>query len=212
MKKIIITEGREDAKFFEGLLSSIVIRDVEVLPMSHRGNKEQILNINKLQAKLNSFGIGGAEAKILIVCDADYVGQAETLGGFDETKTASTSLLRQLKENGENLGKEVEIFIIPNNQNDGNLESLFLDAASLGIEAFNCADSYLKCLGRDIPADKNLKIKSRVLLAALGAKDDVFQIGYAAFDDKLKKHRDGYWDFKSSALNPLASFLQKYFN
>lgn len=215
MKKLIITEGKDDQKFFIGLLSYLKITDVEVVSVNEkaRGGKANIFTIDDVQKDVT----GKTEelaSKILITCDADFVEQGGVYGGFEKTKTASEEILKNLRISEDNANKVFEFFIIPNNKSDGNLESLYLDCLFLDPSALRCVEDYLDCLSSGkIPLKKNSKIKALSLLAPIGSNEGIYKVGFAALlDEKNKKHREGYWNFESSALKPLTEFLKNFFN
>lgn len=213
MKKLIITEGNDDQKFFEGLLDFLRIRDVEVASVNpkQRGSKVNIFTISDIKQHITS-KTEEFPSKILITCDADFEADGGKLGGFKKTKEESKKILNGLKSSYKNTGdKKIKFFILPNNEKDGNLESLFLESLSLSPVVTDCVNSYHSCLShQNISLKTNSKTKAMSLLAAIGG-GDVYKVGYAAFDNNTKSYRTDYWNFQSPALESLRTILQDFF-
>jgi len=214
MKNLIITEGRDDQKFFIGLLSYLKIHGVDVIAIREkaRGSKSDIFTTSQIQADVTS-ETQELAAKILITCDADFSKTGGLRDGFIKTKTAFQDLLKELENNEYyKKNKTFGFFIIPNNEDDGNLETLYLNCLATDKSSLDCADKYLNCLSEKISLEKSPKMRALSLLTPIGLSDDVYRVGFAAFDEKNKKYREGYWDFESPALKPLSDFLKNYFN
>lgn len=200
MKKLIITEGNDDQKFFEGLLDFLEIKNINVISINpKRGNKINIFTINDLQQTITR-SVEELEAKILITCDADFAENNDNLDGFIKTREQSLKILQELKSKEENQNKNIEFFILPNNQKDGNLESLFIDSL-FDKSLIQCVDEYHNCLSNKISFKTNSKTMS--LLAAIG-DGNIYKAGFAA-KEKL------YWNFESEALKPLINYLKDFF-
>jgi hypothetical protein len=211
MKKLIITEGADDQKFFKGLLSYLKITDIEVEAIggkNGRGSKSNIFDIDDIRGVITA-KTEELPSKILITCDADFAEEDGDFDGFEKTNKATEKILRDLKKKEKN--KIIGFFIIPNNASDGNLESLYLDSCSLDRNLFGCVEAYLNCLSEKISLKQNPKIKALSLLAPIGLKDDVYKAGYAAFDERKKSYREGYWNFESPTLASLKDFLEQFF-
>ena len=215
MKKLIITEGEDDQKFFSGLLSFLEIKDVKVFAANgHRSSKSDIFAISSIKQKLHTEA-DERKSKILITCDADLVEVGGKKDGFARTKEEFEKLITLLKkeENEEDgLQRDIEYFILPDNNSEGNLESLFLDCLAINKSSLDCVDEYLNCLlSKNISLKQNSKTKALSLIAPIG-EGDIYKVGYAAYDQKTEKHREGYWNFEAPALKTLSDFLKKYFN
>jgi hypothetical protein len=66
-------------------------------------------------------------------------------------------VISKLKKEFKN--REIDFFILPDNKNDGNLDSLFLQCATKKItEKSSCVDDYLKCLGAKPSINKKDKV------------------------------------------------------
>jgi hypothetical protein len=202
MKKLIITEGNDDQKFFEGLLDFLDIKNINVISINpKRGSKINIFTINDIQQTITR-SVEELEAKILITCDADFEANNDYLDGFIKTREQSLKTLQELKSKEENQNKNIEFFILPNNEKDGNLESLFLDSL-FDKSVIQCVDEYHNCLSKKISFKINSKTKAMSLLTAIGS-GDIYKAGFAA-KEKL------YWNFESEALKPLTNYLKDFF-
>lgn len=177
---MIIVEGKEDYFFLKNYLSHIK-KDSLSIHLRQAGGKDGIVEeyikqlIGELERKY------GHEIEIIVIADADK-----------NTREKVSKKLRGLK---------YDLFLFPDNSNNGNLEDL-LEQIILPEEEgiFECFENYKKCLkernkGYQLP---NKKGKIYSYKEALGALDK---------ERKEKQFKSEYWDFDSSALDPLKHFL-----
>jgi len=102
-------------------------------------------------------------------------------------------------------GLRIEVFILPDNQNPGMLETLCMEAVANSQQlagANTCVERFFECLkngGVQLPDDQRLaKHKAQAYLATR-EKVQLYP-GLAAYD--------GYWPWDSPVFGPLKRFLE----
>lgn len=133
----------------------------------------------------------------LLIFDADT---EQNQGGFAKRK-------QELTETLQRLGIEAEIFLFPNNQDDGDFETLVeqLTQTERHQRFFDCYGDYENCLGTDYIAP-NRKGKLFTYISAMPmskTQRDKLGQGEWHFDDPQ------YWDLNSPALEALKGFLKE---
>ncbi|OOP85639.1 hypothetical protein B0X24_02690, partial [Helicobacter pylori] len=115
---------------------------------------------------------------------------------------------------------EEQIFLFPNNQNDGDLETLLLEIAKHD-EFLKCFEGYLECIKskEHYKPIKNIrKSKWYAYLEALGL-ENLTKTNIDVFDGKgkiRKEYKEEYErlkeviDFNSNSLIPLKDFLGQF--
>lgn len=132
----------------------------------------------------------------LIVFDADF---PETQGGFEIRKA---EILEQLK----GLGVKAELFLFPNNEEDGMFENLLehLMLTEKHKQFLDCYHDYETCLGKDYIAP-NTKGKVYTYISSQKtlsqAQRRKLGSGQWLFENPL------YWDLNCDYLRPLKDFL-----
>lgn len=216
----IIVEGESDKKFITALCKHLGIENFQVEKISERGGKTDFFgkewsfttaNIERLIAKekINP-------KTIILICDADFKENGKSHDGYKKTKSTLQPIVSKLQKEYKN--RTIDFFIIPNDEDDGNLDSLFLQSATSSIKRnLRCLDrenSYLECLGIDPSINKKDKLKARLLVSAIGWQKELSNVGDAA-------EVGGYWDFgrkenfekePNHPLNSLKEFLLKFKN
>ena len=211
----IIVEGESDKKFIFEICKKVGLDETkfQIEKISTRGGKTDffgkeheftIKNIKNLIDKTSE-----NPKKILLICDADFKENKKSYDGFQKTKNTLNPVISKLEKEFKN--RKIDFFILPNNKNDGNLDSLFLQCATKRItEKSSCVDSYLKCLEKNflenLSINKKDKLYSQLLISAIGIKENFKNVGDVA-DEK-----DGYWNFNCESLEPLKKFLLDFAN
>jgi hypothetical protein len=209
-KKITIVEGNDDVYFINGLCAFLKINNLVVKSINPkgRGGKSNLFIKEEINQTLKESGLEGIK-QVAVICDADFT-EVENQDGFLETKTKLDNLITKLSGI-----QDFSYFILPNNQNDGNLESLFLQCLSENLKSKeDCVDNYLNCIQDKsfaIVSHRKPKVKSHILLSSLGYKENLRSIGYAINKESAKNPED-YFDFESPALDPLKHFLINFTN
>jgi len=137
---------------------------------------------------------------VVIIFDADDDQKDGEHGGHARRLSAICETL------GEELFRDVHVFLFPDNQSDGDLERLLEKMVRVEHRSVigECWSGYEQCLARkqkyNLPSSKS---KMHEYAAAIDPdvwKDQGFNKTFA---------KDAVWDWSSSALEPLKSFLKK---
>lgn len=137
----------------------------------------------------------------VVIFDAD---SAQSGGGFNCRRAELEELLRKM-------GVVAELFLFPNNQDDGDVEVLMetLMQKEMHERFFHCYRDYEICLGNDYQAP-NLKGKLHTYISAQKALSNrqrkSLGAGQWLFEDKR------FWDIDRETLNPLKEFIKTMFS
>jgi len=196
-QKLLLVEGKDEEVFFKIFLKKKNIDDIQIMSSGGKEQFQKLLPIIKKAPgfdKLNS---------LAVIHDAD-----------NDVQVAFQLICSVLRNNNLNNPQEVSsfisgspkvgVFIIPDGENTGKLESLCLSTVkSEGI--MECIDSFIDCIEKkpkkniyNFPKDIH-KARCRAFLSAM--EKDTPSLGIAA--------EKGYWDFDSEKLHPLLNFLKQ---
>ncbi|EJB66579.1 hypothetical protein HPHPH44_0469 [Helicobacter pylori Hp H-44] len=147
-----------------------------------------------------------------IIFDADIKEEnQESDAGFDNKLK---HIYEKFKEKGIDFPKE-QIFLFPNNQDDGDLETLLLEIAKHD-EFLKCFEGYLECIKNKEHHEpiKNIrKSKWYAYLEALGLENlDIFDSKgkiKEEYKEEYEKLKEAI-DFSSNSLIPLKNFLGQF--
>ncbi len=139
--------------------------------------------------------------QVCIIFDADKKESQESDAGFDNKLK---HICKELKEKGIDFSRE-QIFLFPNNQDDGDLEDLLLKIAK-HKEFINCFESYLDCIKKKEHYKPIKKIRKNMLYAyleALGLEDLYTKKNIFDIEGKVKnEYKEDYERLKKlSSLN-----------
>lgn len=137
--------------------------------------------------------------KILIIQDADNP-QKQNGGVIDRMK--------YLNNVGENLNILFDVFLFPDNENDGDLETLLLDIVKNEKfdQSFDCYKKYADCSKLIAPIEH-----SNELLLDKNVVFNYFRtfLGMAKAKEENRVFTSEYWDFENPKLDALNAFLKK---
>ncbi len=218
-KTLIYTEGKSDKNFLSWCLD--VWEDEAHFDQAHfdiihvegkdklfsDGFRKRIENILKNEHQ--------AYRQVCIIFDADIKKEnQESDAGFDNKLKY---IREKFKEKGIDFPKE-QIFLFPNNLDDGDLETLLLKIAKHD-EFLKCFEGYLECIKskEHYKPIKNIrKSKWYAYLEAFGL-ENLTKIDIFDNESKIKnKHEENYRrlkeviDFNSKSLVPLKNFLERF--
>ncbi|MGL2490031.1 DUF3226 domain-containing protein [Helicobacter pylori] len=191
---LIFVEGPSDKVFLEAylyFLEDIPIKNFKVKDVTGKDNlSKRLLEIEKYD-------------KTLIIFDADK-----------DYESNKKEILKVVSKTKQTISEE-QIFLFPNNQDDGDLETLLLEIAKHD-DFLKCFEGYLECIKskKHYKPIKNIrKSKWYAYLEALGLENlDIFDS-----KGKIKeKHQEEYEklkeviDFNSKSLIPLKDFLGQF--
>lgn len=163
----------------------------EIVPVNGKDN------LRNVATKLIETSLEGG--RNVIIFDADNPAKG---GGF----VARKEFIETFLHTGD---IDAEVFLFPNNQDDGDFETLLLRIVQRDKHAlfFDCYEDYEKCLGEEYE-HPNLKGKIFTYVSAqkmTGPQRKKLGQGDWMFDNPE------IWDLGSSNLQPLIEFLQKIF-
>ncbi|WQY27454.1 hypothetical protein KVK69_01895 [Helicobacter pylori] len=213
-KKILIyTEGKSDRNFLGRYLNFLKcedrfdIFDIEGKDKLILGEFPEIIE-KILKNKHQTY------KQVCIIFDADKKESQESDAGFDNKLE---HICEKLKEKGIDFPRE-QIFLFPNNQDDGDLEDLLLKIAK-HKEFINCFESYLDCIKKKEHYKPIKNIRKNMLYAyleALGLEDLYTKKNIFDIEGKVKNEcKEKYEklkeviDFDSKSLVPLKNFLER---
>ncbi|QQW89024.1 DUF3226 domain-containing protein [Helicobacter pylori] len=213
-KKILIyTEGKSDRNFLGWYL--IFLKCEDRFDIFDIEGKDKLISdefLKKIDKILNNEH--QTYKQVCIIFDADKKESQESDAGFDNKLKY---IREKFKEKGIDFPKE-QIFLFPNNQDDGDLETLLLEIAKHD-EFLKCFEGYLECIKskEHYKPIKNIrKSKWYAYLEAFGL-ENLTKIDIFDNESKIKnKHEENYRrlkgmiDFNSESLTPLKNFLGQF--
>ncbi|MEA5620343.1 DUF3226 domain-containing protein [Cronbergia sp. UHCC 0137] len=190
--KLLLGEGVDEVRFFQGLLKYLNITDVQVEAYEGKdklGNYLKTLPLRPGYRELISLGI---------TRDADK----STNNAFDSIcgflKNAKLPIPSKTKETvGDKL--KVSVLIIPDYQNSGMLEDVCLEAVK-SDPIISCIDDYFKCISYTVGQDTKEIAKARLKVWLASQIKPDMRLGEAA--------QAGYFPWNSSAFDGLKQFLE----
>ncbi|WRF40219.1 hypothetical protein E5E53_01930 [Helicobacter pylori] len=223
-KKILIyTEGKSDRNFLGWYLSFLKYKDhFDIFDIEGKDkliSDEFLEKIDKiLKNKHQTY------KQVCIIFDADKKESQESDVGFDNKLE---HICKELKEKRIDFPRE-QIFLFPNNQNDGDLETLLLEIANHKEfincfesykEFINCFESYLDCIKKKEHYKPIKNIRKNMLYAyleAFGLEDLYTKKNIFDTEGKVKDQYKGDYEklqevigFDSKSLVPLKNFLER---
>ncbi|MGL2774207.1 DUF3226 domain-containing protein [Helicobacter pylori] len=216
-KTLIYTEGKSDKNFLSWCLD--VWKNEDHFDQAHFDiiyveGKDKLFSDEFCKRIENILKNKNQEYRqVCIIFDADIKKEnQESDAGFDNKLK---HIREKFKEKGIDFPKE-QIFLFPNNQDDGDLETLLLEIAKHD-EFLKCFEGYLECIKskEHYKPIKNIrKSKWYAYLEALGL-ENLTKIDIFDNESKIKnKHEENYRklkemvDFNLESLIPLKIFLE----
>ncbi|OOC28663.1 DUF3226 domain-containing protein [Helicobacter pylori] len=219
-KTLIYTEGKSDKNFLSWCLDVWKNEDhfdQAHFDIIHVEGKDKLFSDEFCKRIENILKNKNQEYRqVCIIFDADIKKEnQERDAGFDNKLK---HIRKEFKEKGIDFPKE-QIFLFPNNQDDGDLETLLLKIAKHD-EFLKCFEGYLECIKSKEHYKPIKNIRKNMLYAYLEALglENLTKTNIGVFDDKGKikeEHKEEYEklkeviDFKSKSLIPLKNFLEK---
>ncbi|PDW25959.1 hypothetical protein BB465_01735 [Helicobacter pylori] len=196
---LIFVEGPSDKVFLEVylyFLEDLPIKNFKVQNIKGKDNlSKRLLEIEKYD-------------KTLIIFDADK-----------DYESNKKEILKVVSKTKQTISEE-QIFLFPNNQDDGDLETLLLEIAKHD-EFLKCFEGYLECIKSKEYYKPIKNIRKNMLYAYLEALglENLTKTNIDVFDSKGKikeKNKEEYEklkeviDFNSNSLIPLKDFLGQF--
>ena len=184
----IFTEGPTDVAFLEKFIAHI------------GGNADdfEIKDINGWQG-IEKLGtqfsrLKSNNEKIILILDADTLSNG---GGFEERKKQIENILKEKKV------QQYDLFLFPNNKDDGDLETLLEESINLKHKKLlECFENYEKCIRENNPGN---------LYQTPNRKSKMYAYIHAFKFIKKDWHFDEkeYWNLDSEYLKALKGFLSE---
>ncbi|PDW16531.1 hypothetical protein BB430_00650 [Helicobacter pylori] len=218
-KTLIYTEGKSDKNFLSWCLD--VWKNEDYFDQAHFDiihveSKDKLFSDEFCKRIENILKNKNQEYRqVCIIFDADIKEEnQESDAGFDNKLKR---IRKEFKEKGTDFQKE-QIFLFPNNQDDGDLETLLLEIAKHD-EFLKCFEGYLECIKSKEYYKPIKNIRKNMLYAYLEALglENLTKIDIFDSEGKIKeKHKEEYEklkeviDFNSKSLIPLKNFLGQF--
>ncbi len=220
-KTLIYTEGKSDKNFLSWCLDvwkNDDHFDQAHFDIIHVEGKDKLFSDEFCEKIENILKNKNQEYRqVCIIFDADIKKEnQESDAGFDNKLK---HIREKFKEKGTDFPKE-QIFLFPNNQDDGDLETLLLEIAKHD-DFLKCFEGYLECIKNKEhhePIKDIRKSKWYAYLEVLGL-ENLTKTDIDVFDSKGKikeEHQEEYKklkeviDFNSKSLIPLKDFLGQF--
>jgi hypothetical protein len=184
----LIVEGKEDIRFLEDFIS---------YHFNHSVIRSNFIKVNGKSESLHKATVDIQKSSVnklnILIFDADDI-------DYNSTITNITNKSKELAL------KFDSIFLFPNNQEKGNLETLLKKSVETGNEKlFDCIEDYVKCRDKIGLKNKNhIDEKEKLYIYHGSFKDS----GKAKGSEREYLNKD-IWDLDSPHLQPLKEFLRK---
>jgi len=190
--KLLLVEGTDEEKAFTRMLSEWKIEDIQIHPLNGKSSfKDKLSAVVKDDGFMNVISIG-------IIRDADECAQSQFQSVQDALRDLSLPIpekINQTKKDGRLL---VRVFIMPNCNSDGAMESLFVEAIKDDRIYSDCISSFKDCV---INRGAILGYKNEAYMFISTRKEPDVRLGISV--DR------GDWDLSHPCFNPLKSFLRE---
>lgn len=197
--KLLAVEGKDECNFFESLLRNERMNGIQLVDIGGKDKFQiELPLLTKLEGFRNIEAIGFIRDAEDLIADAAFKSVCETLRKNNLPVPASINGLADDKP-------KIGIFIMPDNQSRGTLESLCLLSLQ-GQKIKDCINDYLSCFYPDMnqsEKDKFNEPKSRVLSYLASRAPIVNSLGLGA--------QNGYWDFSRGCFDEIKKFLHALF-
>jgi len=189
--KQLLVEGRDMEVFFKAIIEKLKLDEIQ---LQNYGGKDE------LKLFLPAFiAAPGFKTKVLsmgIIRDADLNPDAAFRSVCATLHKVKLSIPRKAEIISGNHPR-IGVFILPNSESKGMLETLCIDAVK-DDPAIECVDDYFKCLkGKGLVPGNIYKAKTQAFLSS--RKKPGLLVGEAA--------SKGYWNFDSIVYDGVKRFL-----
>ena len=188
---LIIVEGYTDQDFIELYFDFLVSNNKSLsnikLTDKNFAKTEGKDNLSSAKPRIDKALCKGE--RVLIIFDTN-----------DDKQKSLDNIHNQLDLLNPSWKKQCEIFLIPNNQDKGNLETLLENIAKEKC-ILKCFDDYIKCITRLQNQNSKIKLPEK--------KSKVFAY-LSSFDIKIDENfqlNEDIWDLQNPYLNNLKNFL-----
>jgi hypothetical protein len=192
--KLLIVEGNDEKSFFQALLKIQNINDVQIINMRGKDNYYNEFEGITLRPNFNQV------KKLGIIKDAET--------SFINTEKSITNMIKmhnlpkpvKANEFVSNNTISIGYYIMPDNNENGMLENLFLKTLE-NQPIMDCVNQYFKCIKGIIDYEIN-EPKSKALVYLAGMKKLVNNVGLAALKN--------YWNFNHKSMDEIKNFINNF--
>lgn len=195
---IYVEDKNRDKLFIEAYLRHLGIDKNKATVVSAKGYTSLFYEPGNLQRLEDTAQAGG---KNMVIFDADF---PTNEGGFG-------ARIQYIQEQAKRIGKEIEVFLFPNNKDNGDFETLLEQLVPEKHKGLlTCFEVYESCISKrnnslyKTPNRKNkLHTYIHTFVKSKGEEDRFKKQDYC-FDNPE------YWDLNSDILLPLKVFLETH--
>jgi len=190
----IFVEGDSDEKFLAAIFLKYYIDGGRVQFIALGGDYK------RLEEKKRTEQLKDGRRNLVIV-DAD-------VKTFKQVKSGVQTLLDRIasEQESRNIPFQAESFLFPDDESDGNLESLVRRLTPKNKQSvWNCIDSYADCVSNiQTPGLRNIDSKTKIYIY-VNAHEHV------KWNSQEWMLETDIWNLESDSLDKLLAFLDKYF-
>ena len=195
---VLAVEGKDEKNFFDALLKSLTITNVQIIDVGGKDNFKHIFPVylqsdRALDIIKNIGFIRDAEDR---EAEAAFQSICSVLNNYKLPCPTQTGKVI------EHDGKKVNIFIMPNNNDCGMLEDLCITSIK-ETKVFDCVDCFVKCYANMISKEKYNLPKAEILAYLSTRTPVVNSLGVAA--------QQNVWDFSHKCFSEIKKFLIELF-
>jgi hypothetical protein len=195
---ILAVEGKDECNFFTALCRDMRLQDIQIIDI---GGKDKFKSRFSLFA--NSEQFYSIVKNIGFVRDAE---EKEATSAFQSVcnilESCNLPYPEKPNKTVHDNGRNISIFIMPNNQDTGSVEDLCIKSKK-NDPVWECVESFLKCYQPKIIQKKYNPSKAGILAYLSTRVPIVNELGLAA--------QQGIWEFDNPCFDSVKSFLQDLF-
>lgn len=188
--RILVVEGKDDARFFAALLRHMQVPDVQVLPMDGKTNLTSHL---KLLVRTPGFT---QVTRLGVIRDADDDPRAAFQSVCSSLGTAGLSVPPRVAELQAGM-PAIAVVIVPHD-GPGAIENLCLSAVA-DDPAIQCVDAFFDCVRSRLAPPRHIS-KAKVQAFLSSRPEEGKRLGEAA--------EAGYWPWDASCFTMIKEFVR----
>lgn len=189
--KLLLGEGIDEARFFQALLKTLDITDIQV--MQYGGKRRLREFLKTLPAvpgftKLNSIGLTRD-------ADDDFAGATQSV----RDALQAAGLLGPNGPTAPQAPPRINVLVLPDNSRPGMLEDTCYQSVAADA-ATPCVEDYFRCIAEKIPNGPRNMSKARVHTWLASREEPDKRLGEVA--------QAGYWQFEHPSFTALVGFIR----
>lgn len=214
----ILVEGKEDKIFINHILLNILQKDKNSFIIEHNGNKDTEGSHGIIESKaeqIEKYLLKNTDILIINDADVSYENRIKELKNKINEKILPKAI-KKIKNKNPML-PNINIFLYPDNQNNGIFEDMLLKCIPIGHKIPGCFDKFVSCLSEikedyniDLPVTKT-KIYSYVDLQKNSFKNNKQKYNRDKDSSYFYRNSD-IWIFNNKTIENLFNFLHENVN